>query len=404
MLSGTQLLEEDTIVLTGFVNGAIFAERFRIETLLGVGAMGKVFRAVDMQTNQIVAIKVLHADKARKEQVLQRFRREASILGEVDHPGIVRVIDSGTAPDGTDFLVMELLEGGTLRDRLRERGPMSALELVPVIIAVADALGAAHHKGVVHRDLKPDNIFLTKQGGVKVVDFGLSMLDTDKRMTKTGVMLGTPRYMAPEQIRSAKDVDPRVDVYALAICVHEALTGGSPFPAEDAGQLLGCVIEGRIHRIEDQRADLPAGVGDVIRRGMNKDRGQRFATIGAFAEAYARACGVTVTKPRGSSTTAVEDPTQLRPVETSQGPVAVPAPAEKPRFTMPEVTASGRYIAVAPSPAPAPKKKRSRFVLFAAIFVVLVLVTACVAAVAAFGVRGVFGNVGDLDDVVHRLR
>src|SRR5690606_34830515 len=155
-----------------------------------------------------------------------------------------------------------------LREHLRERGAMAPKELAPVVVAVADALAAAHAKGVVHRDLKPDNVFLCYGGVVKVVDFGLSMLDVDKRMTKTGVMLGTPRYMAPEQIRSAKDVDPRVDVYALGVMAHEALTNASPFPASDAAQLLGCVIEGRVVRLEEQRPGLPAGLGEVVRRAM----------------------------------------------------------------------------------------------------------------------------------------
>jgi serine/threonine protein kinase len=382
-LSGSELLSEDTIATTGFTHGAYFADRFRIESLLGTGAMGKVFRAMDVRTHVPVAVKVLHPDKARKEQVLQRFRREADILGELNHPGIVRVIDAGNAADGTDYLVMELLEGMTLRDRLRTQGPMEPEQLLATVQAVTDALGAAHQKGIVHRDLKPDNIFLVQGGGVKVLDFGLSMLDTDKRMTKTGVMLGTPRYMAPEQIRSAKDVDPRVDVYALGVTVHEALTGGSPFPAEDAGALLGCVIEGRIHRIEDQRPDLPTGLGDVIRRAMHKDRGQRFATMGAFGEAYGRSLGYNTMKTRASLVNAyIAQQTAPRDSQPAQ----VPPPAEKPRFTMPDVTASGRAVAVS-VPPPAKKMRANRFLLYGGIFLALALGISCIAAMAAYGVR-----------------
>jgi eukaryotic-like serine/threonine-protein kinase len=387
--------EEDTEVLSEFMSGSFFADRYRMGKLLGTGAMGKVFRALDLRNERVVALKVLHADKARKEQVLARFRREAAILMEVGHPGIVDVIDSGRAPDGTEYLVMELLEGQTLRERIRsEKGTLSAQELLPLIVAVADALGAAHQKGVVHRDLKPDNIFLLSDDkSVKVLDFGLSMLDTDKRMTKTGVMLGTPRYMAPEQIRSAKDVDPRVDIYALGVSAHEALTGSSPFPAEDAGQLLGCVMEGRIKRIEDERPDLPPGLGDVIRRAMHKDRGQRYATMGNFAEAFARTLGVAVIKNR-TSVVGLEDPNLRAHTMTLEpiGDEGMPGPKEKPRFTKPEVSSPG--AAVAQPQAPAPEKRRSAAPIALAIFVVLVVCVACVAAAAAFGLRGLIDGIG----------
>jgi serine/threonine-protein kinase len=368
-------VDGDTLVLAGITEGTYFADRYRIGGVLGTGAMGKVFRATDLRMERQVALKVLHPDKARKEQVLARFRREAEIMMEARHPGIVEVLDSGRTPEGIDYIVMEVLDGRTLREHLRERGAMSPKELVPIVVGVADALAAAHAKGVVHRDLKPDNVFLCYGGLVKVVDFGLSMLDIDKRMTKTGVMLGTPRYMAPEQIRSAKDVDPRVDVYALGVMAHESLTNASPFPASDAAQLLGCVIEGRVVRLEDQRPDLPPGLGEVVRRAMAKDRRDRYATIGAFAEAFARAVGVSMVKARQPG--AALESSMDRPGPA--GPVSIPRAAEKPRFTMPDPISAAALGS--------PPEKRSRAALWLAVFAVAIVVVACVSAGLALGLR-----------------
>ncbi len=367
--------DDDTVVLSGITSGAFFADRYRVDDILGSGAMGKVLLATDVQDERPIALKVLHPDKARREHVLARFRREAQILTEIGHPGIVKVLAAGRSPDGTDYIAMELIEGCTLGERLREQGPMTPRELLPILVAIADALGAAHAKGVVHRDLKPDNVMLCEGGPVKVVDFGLSMLDVEDRMTKTGVMLGTPRYMAPEQIRSAKDVDPRVDVYSLGVITHEALTGESPFPAQGAAQLLGCVIEGRVTPIEEQRPDLPPGLGDVVRRAMAKDRGARYATIGAFVEAFARSIGVSVVRARQAAGAPLEESASddVRPSAPVEIPPA-PAPAS---FTQPD----GRVS------APPVERSRSRVPLFVGLFVLALVAVACVGAALAFGVR-----------------
>ncbi|MCC6873806.1 MAG: serine/threonine protein kinase [Sandaracinaceae bacterium] len=347
--SGATQLPDDTLVLSGMTVGAFFAHRYRIDAMLGVGAMGKVFRATDVVTGEEVAIKTLHADKAGKSQVLARFRREAEILRQLAHPGIVQVRDSGTAPDGTDFIVMELLHGRTLRDELAERGPMSPERVLTLLVAMADALSAAHHKAVVHRDLKPDNVYLVDQGEppIRIVDFGLSLLGSDARMTKTGVMLGTPRYMAPEQIKSARSATARTDIYALGIVVHEMLMGGkSPFPAEDTGQLLGCVLEGRILKLEELRPDLPPLLGEVVRRAMAKDPRDRYATAGAFAEAFAACLGASTGRSQlnevdldaifAAELAELEGAAPLDPIAFDAGgpPPPAMAPAELPQATL----------------------------------------------------------------------
>jgi serine/threonine-protein kinase len=382
-------LDGDTLVLSGFTAGAFFAERFRLEKLLGIGAMGKVFRATDTATDVPVAVKVLHPDKARRPQVLARFRREAEILQGLGHPGIVRVVQSGRSTDGIDFLAMELLEGRTLKDRVRGEGPLSPEEMLPILVAICDAVGAAHQQGVIHRDLKPDNVFLVDDGGasprVKIVDFGLSRLSTNARITKTGVSMGTPRYMAPEQIRSAKDADGRTDIYACGVMVHESLTGGSPFPAGDPGQLLGCIMEGRVLQLEEQRPELPAELGPVIRRAMAKDPGDRYATIGAFAEAFARVLG----RSTGRSMLAAGDfdalfgDVEVREDPGSPGELSPPSgEVEVPRFTLPP-SPSSRPARV----APAKERSSSRAPLALALFLVALVAVVCLAAAAALGLR-----------------
>jgi serine/threonine-protein kinase len=370
--------EDVTVVSRELELGGFFADRYRIERLLGVGAMGKVFLATDTRHHLPVALKVLHPDKAQREQIVARFRREAEILAGIGHPGIVRFYECGTSAAGVDYIAMEVLEGRTLREHFKERAPMSPREMLPLIVAVADALGAAHTRGVVHRDLKPDNVFLQSSGVVKVMDFGLSLLDTDKRVTKTGVMLGTPRYMPPEQIRSARDVDPRGDIYALGIIAHEALTGASPFPAEDAAQLLGCVIEGRIIRLEDVRPDLPPGVGDVLRRAMAKDRGQRYATMSAFAESLARSIGVSVARARTAGRPMDES---LPPPPRDAAEPDIPTPADPPRFTLPpDLPAHLAGTSPAPGAPTPPSKKASNAPLVIAAVLLALVALACVGA------------------------
>ncbi len=384
---------DETLLLSGFTSGAFFLERYRLERLLGQGAMGKVFRAHDIVTDRPVALKVLHRELAKKDHVLERFRRESEILRELGHPGIVRVHESGHAPDGMEYLVMELLEGENLKQRIQREGPMTPDRFLPILVKVCDALGAAHVQGVVHRDLKPENLFLCADGEtVKIVDFGLSRIASHKRMTKTGMMLGTPRYMSPEQIRSAKDADARTDQYAVGVIAHEALAGSSPFPAGDPGQLLGCVMEGRILPLEEQRQGIPKALGDVVRKAMARDAKDRFATIGAFVEAYAAAIG----RKTGRSMlaeTQMSDLFSLADSPDASGEIDLPdeivsaARHEPLRFTVPPgLEPTPERLAKAPRVrAKAPRETDGR--IWWAVFVLALLVVTCLSASVALGVR-----------------
>jgi serine/threonine-protein kinase len=293
------LLLDPAMVTQAFSPGSLFGDRFRIERLLGVGGMGSVYAATDLSSDARVALKVMKKASALTDEAGERFRREAEILGAADHPGIVGIHGFGQAPDGTAWLAMELLVGETLRERIGREGGMSPAALVPILAAAADALTRAHARGVVHRDLKPDHLFLPADAStpVKILDFGLSRTMGSKKLTKTGTVLGTPRYMSPEQIASAHASDGQSDVYALGVIIYEALTGQSPFVASDHGQLLGAILQGRIEPLEKVRPDLPPALGRVLARAMERDQGARFKTPNEFAAAFARAAQVEVGAP-----------------------------------------------------------------------------------------------------------
>lgn len=215
----------------------IVAGRFEIDRLAGSGGMGAVYRAIDRQTGQVVALKVLHGHSGEHAD---RFAREARLLSELRHPGVVRFVGSGATDRGDGFIVMEWLEGESLAARFK-RGALPPAEVIALGARIADALRVAHERGIVHRDLKPQNLFL--EGGslerIKVLDFGIArILDPGQKLTLTGAMLGTPGYMSPEQARGDREVDARTDVYALGCVMFRALTGRRVFTGDDAVSVL----------------------------------------------------------------------------------------------------------------------------------------------------------------------
>jgi eukaryotic-like serine/threonine-protein kinase len=270
----------------------MFADRFRLEAEIGMGGMSMVYAAHDLERDRQVALKVLRFPEKKLEVGLERFRRETETLRRVNHPGIVGIEDCGVLDTRTAWIAMELLDGETLRERVERVGPFSLEELIPVVDTAADALAFAHSVGIVHRDLKPDNLFLPSNPGVsavKIIDFGLSRVADAKKLTQTGSVVGTPRYMAPEQIASAHTADPRVDVYALGVIVYEALAGSSPFVASDHGQLLGAIIQGRMEPLERTRPDLSSDIARVIERATAPSPDDRYETTSAFAKALRKA-------------------------------------------------------------------------------------------------------------------
>lgn len=266
--------------------------RYRLRRMLAAGGMGTVYEAEDAEHGERVAIKLLHSELARDEEVHRRFRREASILGALEHPAVVRVRDGGTDASGIVYTVMELLEGETLRARI-QRGPSTPAELAPVVEDLCEGLDAAHHHGVVHGDLKPANVFLLEGARMdvtaKIVDFGLSKVHGLERLTRTGEVMGTPQYMAPELLTGESAVDRRADVYGLGVLVFEALAGRPPFTERNPGRLLFQVARGEAPALEDLRPDVPPAVAGVVRRAMSPQPGGRPEDAPSFGRLFARA-------------------------------------------------------------------------------------------------------------------
>ncbi|MBS2028653.1 MAG: protein kinase [Deltaproteobacteria bacterium] len=230
----------------GFQTGELLGGKYRILDLLGQGGMGAVYLAENVDIGRQVAIKVLKPELAAMPDVIARFRQEARAAAAVGHPGIVDVLDMGTLPDGGAFIVMERLDGHTLRERLAGNPPLSVDEAVTAMVDVLETLGVAHDKGVIHRDLKPDNVFLVERPvrTVKILDFGISKFRStgDMALTRTGMVMGTPLYMSPEQARGAKDVGPLTDVYSCGAILYEILGGRPPFPGETYNEVLAQVL------------------------------------------------------------------------------------------------------------------------------------------------------------------
>jgi serine/threonine-protein kinase len=221
----------------GELTGTVLGGKYRIGRKIGSGGIGVVYAAEHVTLGHEVAVKVLRGAAAKDGGEIARLRREAYIQVHIEHPNVVRVFDLDQMPDGSIYVVMERLIGRALADKLARDGLLAPGFAIPVFIGVCRALAAAHKKGVVHRDLKPGNIFLCEDGTSKVLDFGMSKLSSAEALTQTGYTLGTPEYMAPEQCIGA-NVEPRTDVYALGVLMYEALTGELPIIAQSRRELL----------------------------------------------------------------------------------------------------------------------------------------------------------------------
>lgn len=274
--------------------GELLGGRYRIGRLLGAGGMGAVYEATREDLGQMrVAVKVLHASLAVDQNLLARFRREAETVGAINHPNIVRIFDFRADPDEPAFLVMELLDGVSLRQELTRHGRFSAERTVFIASQVLAALAAVHRAQVIHRDIKPENIVLTSMSGlgdiVKVLDFGVAKLlnvapgDT---LTQTGMVLGTPTYMAPEHARGAA-IDVRSDLYSVGAVLYEALTGHAPFTGDNYNALLFAIQQGKPTPLAESRPDLEPELVEVITRAMATDADLRFQTAEDMAQALA---------------------------------------------------------------------------------------------------------------------
>jgi serine/threonine-protein kinase len=272
--------------------------------------MGTVYEAVQENLGRRVAVKLLDERLSYDREQLERFRREAEVVAALGHPNIVQVTDF-QYPDQLGkqpFLVMELLRGESLAGRIEHEGAMAFERVAFIVAQVLSALGAAHRAGVVHRDVKPDNIFLLADAAipdtVKVLDFGIAKLSdgasigpAQQKLTSTNAMLGTPAFMAPEQARGADDVDARADVYAVGATMYQALTGKMPFEAASVPALLFAIVEKTPAPLRELRPDVPADFIAVVERAMAKRREDRFQDTNAMRAALAQWSGLPASNP-----------------------------------------------------------------------------------------------------------
>ncbi len=276
--------------------GDILAGKYQVERVLGVGGMGVVVSARHLTLGERVAIKFLLPQALARNDVVARFLQEGRAAARLRSEHVARVHDVGKLETGAPFLVMEYLDGSDLGAVLREKGPMTVEVAVDYVMQACEALAEAHSAGIIHRDLKPSNLFLIERldgsPSIKLIDFGISKIQlpgaegAEGEMTATAVMMGSPLYMAPEQMASARDVDGRSDIWSLGIILHTMLTGSPPFRAPSVMQVYELIVQGA-PPIRKTRPDVPAGIEAAILKCLQKDRRQRYANVGELAEAIA---------------------------------------------------------------------------------------------------------------------
>ena len=358
--------------------GDVIEGRYRIIEVVGEGGMGTVYLAEHALIKRRVAIKVLRPDLASDGNVIKRFMNEARAAGTLGHPNIVESTDMGFIDVSVPYIVFEYLEGSLLTDEIARLGNLPVRRAVKITRQIASALGAAHHAGIVHRDLKSDNIFLTDRGDlmdhVKVLDFGISkFLEAGDDRTRRGMVMGTPEFMAPEQITDPDSVDVRSDVYALGATLYEMLAGRRAFTNDDPRTLLHRIVHTEAPAIE--RPDLPRGLSDLVFKMMAKnpdERLQDMADVEAVLDLYAtrsdaapRAAG----RPRRTAAALEDTAPQSALAPSRVVPRDTPAPVDAARTPWPS-SEPGTLTSVGAAP---PGRSPVRYAAFAVAAAGLVL-------------------------------
>jgi serine/threonine protein kinase len=331
------LLGEGGVPVDPYV-GKTVGGRYKLLRRLGGGGMGAVYEAEHAMIGRHVAVKLLHAQYASDIDVVRRFLNEARAAAMIGHPNILECTDMGRTDEGSPFLVLELLKGRDLASLIKSSGPMSIGRSVRIALDVCSALKAAHEREIVHRDIKPENVFIaTGDDGierVKVLDFGISKFGEGKQSgpgTATGQMLGTPAYMAPEQIHDASRVDRRTDVYAVGVLLYQMLSSQFPFYADTLPMLFIKIATESPRPIDAHRPDLPPALVDAITRAIEKDPEDRFTTVDELASAIAPFVGMTEAPPAMALTETL--PAGATPMVISSKRVpTTPPPAGRPPY------------------------------------------------------------------------
>jgi tRNA A-37 threonylcarbamoyl transferase component Bud32 len=368
--------------------GRVVAGNFRIDKLIGSGAMGNVYKAEQLSLSKAVAIKVLHPHLMGDEKLVGRFKREAKSASLLNHPNSIQIIDSGQDRDGTLYIAMELLTGRDLAQAIRDDFPLPLPRVVRILAQVLSALEEAHAQGVIHRDLKPSNIMLIERRGekdfVKVCDFGIAKAtlaegDDDRAamLTIQGLVCGTPEYMAPEQAR-AEPLDGRADLYAAAVILYQLVTGDIPFRADSPIAIVSRhLVEAPIppsRRRPDLR--LPKIIDDIVMRGLEKERDMRYPTAAAFREVLEGVLGAT-------SGPATPLPPHVRAGMPTARDISGQDHAPPGTGMLPAQVAAERFGTTTDLRGP-PRRRQSVFVAF----LVLLLAISVAGAIYTFRVRG----------------
>jgi serine/threonine-protein kinase len=336
--------------------------------------MGQVYRAENLDVGRQVAIKVLHLEHALNAQVVERFLREARAANLVRHPNVVDVLDIGREADGTPFIVQELLDGEDLAHFVERRGGKLPLhEVIEILGPVIDAVGEAHARGVIHRDIKPDNVFLAKgrlASVPKLLDFGISKVSIpDQLVTEAGVMMGTPAYMPPEQVEGARTADPRSDVWALGVMLFELITGRMPFEAPTAPALFYAIATEDAPTLLEVGAQVPPEISQLVARCLRRLPDDRYPSAAELARDLRHIAAGTDLEPtskrsirsaasKGLIPPLVTPAGEHAPTFTSElvlppAAVIVPRIAPPPTFEAPRTVASLSAAVTPPEPAPA---------------------------------------------------
>ncbi len=344
--------------------GGVFARRWRVTGKLGEGGMGEVFAAEPLAGGSRVALKVLRPEFVADMPVLSRFLEEARTSVRLVHPNIVRVMEGAQAEDGTPYLVMELLDGVPLGAYTQNGGRVPLAQAVPILQGILAGLAAAHAQGVVHRDLKPDNVLLTRDAGgtfvVKLLDFGIAkVMDVAGGMgmrTRTGVLLGTPAYMSPEQARNARDVDQRADLWSAGVLFYEMLTGRAAFPAPTEYARLAALLSSEpepVARIDPALAPL----NGFFERALKKERNNRFSSALEMSQALAAAAPNVASRGSGPPMPLSRLPDVPSLFAPSAGPGTAPFPLG---HALTERAMAPTEIVASAHTAPAPKASGGR--------------------------------------------
>lgn len=333
----------------------VIADRYELEGLVGTGGMSSVYKARDRLLERRVALKVLHPHHASDKDFVERFRKEARLVAQLSHPNIVTVIDRGD-DDGRQFIVFELIEGENLKELVTREGPLPLRRVLELALQVGRGLAFAHSHGLVHRDVKPQNVLMNGDDQAKVTDFGIARsIDVDVSVTQTGTVLGTSAYIAPEQA-SGGEITPQTDVYSLGVVLYELLTGEVPFPGESFVAVAMKHINDPPPSLVERRPETPPRLAAAVDRALAKGPGERFASMDDFV-AELSACLAELEPEADADATMIVPAAHARPARDARSPRGVRVPAPRPAhspwpFLVPLIlvaaalAAAGLYFAV----------------------------------------------------------